>query len=381
MSIVIDGTTAINDARAIRRYCHHLIVELAGMEPGQDVSVLYLGCKRGTVTPPLGNPRFREIRSSIPGKLLACSWKAFGLPSISFWTGRTPGLIHFPGGSAYVPNTCRVVLTTMHGFLAKRHPQFSSPASRDRLINSLDQAIRRSTHFITVSETNRQELMELWGVSPDRITAIPLGISPEFREHVLSSEAKAALRSRFGIPDRPFLLFVGALEPHKNIDGIIAAYAALAPPMRRELNLVLVGAETPYCPGYRDLAARLGIAANLFFPGALQPGAPELANLYGMAEMLVFPSFYEGWASPPLEAMMCGTPAVVADIPALRESTGGAALYCDPHRHEDIADKIAAVLASQATGQDLRQRGLRFASRFTWRACAEKTLRVYEALA
>jgi len=380
MAIVIDGTAAINDQRAIRRYCHHLLTELAGIESGLDLVALYLGCRRDQATPTRGRSRIREIRSAIPGRLLTFAWNILARPDISFWTGVTPALVHFTGGSTYIPVRNCAVLTTMHGFLVRQMPNFFPVRQYDQVLRQLDQTIARSDHFITVSETNRQELMALWNVPEDRITAIPLGVSPEFRQLEITAEHRAKLLRRFGIPDQPYLLYVGALEPHKNIGGIIDAFARLEPARRCALSLVLVGAETPYCQSFREQARESGILDHLRFVSYLPPGSTDLACLYNLAELLIFPTFYEGWASPPLEAMSCGTPAVVADIPALRESTGGAAMLCNPDDPADIATKIATLLDDPSARLSCRRLGLAFAAQFTWRKCAERTLELYRHL-
>ncbi len=381
MRIAIDGTPAINDIRAIRRYCHNLILELSRLESDLDFSLLYLGYREGqNILPPMQDPHFKEMKSKIPGKILKSSWRFFNQPDISFWIKDKIDILHFPGGYTYIPNRCKIVLTTLHGFYQINSPQCGQSRERDSVINKLNFTINNSKYFITVSENNKRELMELWKIQEERITAIPLGISPEFKEYEISPDMRAEILKRYAIPDKKFILYVGALEPHKNIGNIISSYAILGTKWHGEFNLILVGSKTSYCDSYRQQIQDLKISEYVQFIDYIEPGSIDLAYLYNLAELFVFPSFYEGWASPPLEAMRCGTPVLVSNIPSLRESTGDIAIYCDPNIPEDISQKIQDILSDKSKHKELKLDGLRFSSEYTWKRCAEKTLALYEKL-
>ncbi|MBN1865306.1 MAG: glycosyltransferase family 4 protein [Victivallales bacterium] len=380
MHIGIDGTPAINEVRAIRRYAWNLLAELAKLDSEHTFSLLYLGRKPGASMPPVDNPRFSSICTGIPGRLLKLSWRLTSFPGADFLLKRSCDLFHFPGGSTYIPVKSGKIITTMHGFLCQFAPEKMENARVSHAQRILERTVRKTDHFITVSEANKRELNELWGVPLERITAIPLGVGEEFREYKDIAEHEFQTRRQYGLGEKDFLLFVGALEPHKNIHGIIRAYSLLEPALKKKYNLALVGAHTKYTPEYEEMARKLGVADNLAFVDYIQPGSSDLAYIYNLTHLLVFPTFYEGWASPPLEAMKCGTPALVSDIPSLRESTGGIASYCNPESTENIATKITEILQNKVLYDKLKQDGLTTSAQYTWEKCARETLKMYDSL-
>jgi len=378
MHITIDGTPAINDIRAIQRYTYHLLTELARIDSDNDFSILYLSCNsRSSPFPEIDNSNFVQGKSKIPGRLLKLSWHAARWPKLSFWIKETPDIIHFPGGYPYVPTDARVVITTLHGFVHHFLPEYITRQKKDETSRILDHAIRESTHFVTVSETNKRELHEHWKIPTDKIFTIPLGIGDEFHEYNISPEKKAELLTKYNIPDKKILLFVGALEPHKNIGNIINAFSLLGESYREQWQLVFVGENTEYCLEYKTQISKHGIERSVSFVDYIQPGSVDLAHLYNIASIFIFPTLYEGWASPPLEAMKCGTPVVAANIPSLKESTGGHALYPDAEKPEDIAEKLIQLIEDDQLYDRLKQKGKEFASQYTWKRCAEKTLELY----
>ena len=380
MHIGIDGTTAINEVRAIRRYTWNLLAELGKMSLDDTFSVLYLGCKSGLELPPLENPRFTAVCSKLPGRLLHLGWKFLSRPDASFWIGKDCDIFHFPGGSTYIPVRNSKIITTMHGFLCQVVPDKMENSRLLRTNRILEHTVKTSDYFVTVSEANKLELNKIWNVPLEKITAIPLGVGDEFREYDDMSGNDGRIREKYGLGEKDFLLLVGAIEPHKNIQGIIQAYSMLDSSLKKRFNLVFVGSRTKYSPEYEETCRKLGIAENVVFIDYIPPGSIELAYIYNLASLLVFPTFYEGWASPPLEAMKCGTPALVSDIPSLRESTGGVAHYCNPESPQDIAEKIKEILEDKTLYDKLKKNGLQLAAQYTWGKCAEKTLALYDSL-
>lgn len=380
MHFVIDGTSAINTVRAIQRYNWNLISEMARIDHENDFSLLYLGYRPEMTLPPVANPHFHPITSSISGKLLNLSWKLTSFPDISFWVKKNFDLVHFPSGTTYIPVKSGLVLTTMHGFHHNIISQLMDSSGKDLFLRNLEKTIKHSTNLITVSESNKNELIQLYGVAPENITAIPLGISAEFRKYDLDDETKSKIRKRYSLGDKKFILFVGALEPHKNIHGIIEAYSLLDGITKNNFDLIFVGAKTKHQNKYEDMIRQFGITDNVRFIDYIVPGSIDLAYLYNLAELFVFPTFYEGWASPPLEAMRCGIPVIASNIPSLMESTGGIATYCNPNNPENIAERMMEVLSDRSKYEKLKQDGLQFSSEYTWERCTKKTLELYEKL-
>jgi glycosyltransferase involved in cell wall biosynthesis len=232
-------------------------------------------------------------------------------------------------------------------------------------------AVRRADHLLAISEHTRRDLIDLLGAPPAGVTVTHCGVDPTFRP--LDAAQVAAWRARYGLPER-FILYVGTLEPRKNVPRLLDAYARLrrrgpVPP------LVLVGGR-----GWRHAAidarlAALGLGDAVRFLGYVP--AAELPLCYNAAGVFVYPSLYEGFGLPPLEALACGTPVVTSNAASLPEAVGDAAVLVDPRDPAALADALAAALADEPLRQRLRAAGLAQARRFSWRRMAEQTLAVY----
>ncbi len=381
MHIVVDGTPAVRDIRAIKRYTHHLIVELGKTRGGERFSFFYLGRGiRRSERPPVDDPTAAEVLVNVPGRILLPFMNRLGFPKLERFLGGPCDLVHFPGGWPYVPCRAPVVVTTVHGFHHLKVPEYMSSSWCRTLDRMYRTAVGRSTHFITVSETNKRELIEFYGVPEDRVRAVPLGVSPEFRNRKGEGDFLREARHRLGLGESRRALFVGALEPHKNVANIVEAFALFLSRTGDPWELILVGKRGSYAARISRLAAELGVEERVRFFDYLPPGSTALADLYNLADVFLFPTLYEGWASPPLEAMISGTPVVASDIPSLRESTGGCALYVDPRRAEEIARALEELASEEKLRRELSRRGEEFASRFTWKRCAAETLAYYRFL-
>ncbi len=223
---------------------------------------------------------------------------------------------------------------------------------------------RRALRTVTVSEFSRAELSRYIGIAPEAITVIPNG-----GEHILSEPADRRILERLGLKGR-YVLAVSSRSPHKNFAGIQAAMKYMR---HQDFTLIFAGganarifrkAET--VSGEARLAGRVTDA--------------ELRALYENAECFVYPSFYEGFGLPPLEAMTCGCPVVVSRSASLPEVCGNAAVYCDPSDPADIAGALNRVLDSRALQEELRCRGSERAARFTWRRAALALLTLLDEL-
>ncbi len=386
MHVLIDGTPAINDERAIKRYVSNLISELSVLDRSFEISVLYLGFRKGVSvlpqSPDSGNMKIHC--SSANGRMLRLMWSLLGWPDISFWVKGKPEIMHFPGAEPYIPAKGSTILSTMHGFARLFIPEkMGGEKENSRRLRILEESIRKTDRFITVSETNRIELSEKFGVKPGKIRAIPLGVGAEFSTSPVSREDLEKIRKKYSLGDKRIILFVGVIAPHKNIDGLIRAYAELPSALRKSSNLVLAGpmGSDQFRKEYAEMARKCGVSEAVKFTGRIPEDSCDLPLLYKCADMLVFPSFYEGWASPPLEAMKSGVPAILSDIPSLRESSGGNALFCNPDDPHSISDSICRMVEDTKLREKLIGEGLSFAGKFTWRICAEKTLEYYREIA
>ena len=262
---------------------------------------------------------------------------------------------------------CPAVIT-IHDLAIYRHPEWfpSGQPLATRVI--VPGSIRRADAIIAVSNHTAHDLEQLFGVAPERIGVIPQGVSPRYRP--LARADTEAVRLRLGLPER-FVLFVSAIEPRKNLDTLLDAWALIG----SRLPLVVVGGWGWRYERIRERLARLGPGLTL-----LGEANPEtLPALYNLATCLAHPAWYEGFGLTPLEAMACGTPVVCSDSSSLPEVTGDAALLVDPADVEGWRRALERISDDGELRADLRRRGILRAARFSWERTAQATWEVIEA--
>jgi glycosyltransferase involved in cell wall biosynthesis len=268
-------------------------------------------------------------------------------------------------------------VVTIHDLWLERHPEYSQKffgqAGSSRRSRRTAQKARA---IITVSSFSAGEISALYGVRPERIRVIPNGVSEEFVP-VRDEVAFRALRQRLGLGAVPYVLFVGGADPRKNHRALLEAVAQRPKELGR-FTLVLAGDATHQYGNYLDTARRLGIEGQVVCTGRLPIG--DIRLLYSHAEVFVYPSLYEGFGMPALEAMACGAPVVTSNTTALGEVAGDAALSVDPHDAAALADGILRLSEDGALRETMTQRGFERVKLFTWRRAAALTLSLYREL-
>lgn len=231
----------------------------------------------------------------------------------------------------------------------------------------------RADHIFTVSEYSKQRIIEYLRVAPAKVTVVHNGVAPEFHQ-LDHASARQQTCSSFGI-DGPYLLYVGNLKPHKNVPGLLRALALLRAGNKLEHKLLIIGGDGLGRAAVERLARDLGLGDDV----VVRWSVPEdsMAKAYCGADLLILPSFEEGFGLPVLESMACGTPVACSRAASLPEVADGAASYFDPHIEADIAEAIVCVLESSEMQQLLRARGLARAARFTRQQSARLHHAVY----
>ena len=284
-----------------------------------------------------------------------------------------PDVLHSPDFIPPLRRSCRSVITVHDlGFL--RYPDTLTAASR-RYYSQIGRAVRSADRIIAVSECTRNDLLQFVQADPGKIDVVFEAADPSFTP-VESEAALAAARRRLGV-ERPYLLFVGSFEPRKNLVTLLEAFARV----RRELDvqLALVGRRGwLYEPIFRRLA-ELGLESQVRVVDVI-PNA-EMPPVYSAAALLAFPSLYEGFGLPPLEAMACGCPVVASDRASLPEVIGEAGLLVPALDVEALAEAMLKVLSDAALRAQLVDRGLARAGRFSWRRAASESLAIYRRAA
>lgn len=301
---------------------------------------------------------FQYIPTVAVGHLGGHAWEQLELPIYA--RGRL--LLNFCNTAPLVGQT----LVTIHDASVFAVPEAYSLAFRAWYRTLLPMIGRRSLRVITDSRFSRDELSQRAGIPSEKIDVIPLGA-----EHILETPADPAILARIPVEVGRYILAVGSQSPHKNIGAVRSAVSRLG---AQGLPLVVAGGANPRVFGGKPVDD----GQALHVPGYVTDG--ELRALYENATCLVYPSLYEGFGLPPLEAMLCGCPAVVANAASLPEICGDAALYCNPRDPDDIAGKIRTLIEEPALKDELRCRGMERARNFTWRRASEALLSIIDGV-
>jgi len=254
------------------------------------------------------------------------------------------------------------------------YPEFHLPQNVENALRGTKEAIARKDTLITISSHTRQELIERMGVSPDRIIVTQLAPTLE-KVSLQDPQHIRQVRERYRLPEN-FILFVGSLEPRKNIPRLVTAYARLASTLQREFHLVLAGGSGWLNEDIQETIQRLGLSDRVHIIGYVEE--KSLPVLYSLATVFVYPSLYEGFGLPVLEAMQCGVPVLTSNVSSLPEVAGDAALLVMPTEIDDIAYGLRQLLENADLRAELRARGYQRAREFSWERCARETLAVYK---
>jgi len=263
---------------------------------------------------------------------------------------------------------------TVHDLIFRHLSEHHKPLNRWYLNLTMPLYCRRASHIIAISRCTERDLIAAYGLPPEKITVIYEAADPRFGPR--PPEVVAATRARYGLPDR-YLLFVGAIEPRKNLARLLAAFEAIHAEGLSDA-LVIVGKRGWL---YDDFFARLersSVRDAVILPGYVPD--EDLPTIYAGAQALVFPSLYEGFGLPVLEAMACGTPVVASNASSLPEVGGAAALYFSPTDVEAMAEALRRLLRDVDLRGSMRMAGLNRAAEFSWRGTASRTRTVYDAV-
>ncbi|MEF3274287.1 MAG: glycosyltransferase family 4 protein [Chloroflexus sp.] len=264
---------------------------------------------------------------------------------------------------------------TIHDLAFIRFPQTFRTYNRIYLDLATRLSARRANRILVVSEHTKREVVDLLGVAAERVVVTPNAARSHF--HPPSPAALASLRARHGLPER-FILYVGTLEPRKNLTTLLEAFALVSARLPDVPLLIGGGKGWMYQPIFARLD-QLQLRDRVKFVGYIPE--EELPLWYAAATVFVFPSIYEGFGMPPLEAMACGTPVVTSNTSSLPEVVGDAGLMVPPTDHQALADAIYRVLSDAELHAELCQRGLARARQFSWSDTAARTLAAYQAVA
>lgn len=288
-----------------------------------------------------------------------------------------PDLLHV---QYTAPVGCPVpVIVSVHDVSFLEHPEYFKPGRSAQLRWTVRHTVRSAARVITGSDFSRGSILRAYpDLDPAKVVAVPNAASAEFRP-LPREKTAAAVAVRFGIP-APFVLSVGDLQPRKNHEGLVAAFAELlrACPQLPH-HLVLAGKDTWYSPRVREAARASGADGRIHFAGWVTDA--ELLQLYNACELFVFPSFYEGFGLPLLEAMACSRAVACSNTSAMSEVADGAALLFDPSSPAEMVKAMADLLLDPELRARMERLGLQRSAHFSWTRTARRTLEIYHEVA
>jgi len=377
MRILINAFPLLAPKSGVGYYAYHLVRALAQRYGSEDEYIYFYGRRfsRDIVPrPPVLDAAARSLLKSLlkdpyvvtqPVKELLFRW---GAPRVHADVYHDLNYVLMPYRGAQV--------VTVFDLSVKRYPE-THPATRVRFFNRyFDMRLPRATHIIAISEFTKRELITVMGVEAERITVTPLA-PPEGFERP-PAEAIECFRARRGLP-REFILYLGNLEPRKNLCMLVRAYRRLREMEKGAPQLVLAGESTWLAEPLLEEIERQGMGAHIIRPGYV--AEEELALWYAAATIFVYPSRYEGFGLPVIEAMAAGTPVIAADAASLPEVASDCARLVAPDDEERWAVAMAELLGAPALRAELAHRGARRAAQYSWQRCAEQTHAVYERAA
>ncbi len=369
--IYLDVSAAVHRRAGLGRYAESLTRALVAANP--DRYGLFYNQERG-VEPLAG-------LEHLPARTVALGYKPWRM---LVWLGQLARLgldrwflnaeLYHATEHLLLPLRSIPTVLTVHDLIFRRFPAHHKRLNRWYLNLTLPLYCRRAKHIIAVSECTRRDLAAAYRLPPAKITVVGEAAAPHFCPQ--APEMVAAVRARYGLPER-YLIFVSTIEPRKNLARLLAAFETLRADGLSD-GLVIVGRRGWL---YDDFFARLERSPArdaVIFPGYV-PDA-DLPPIYAGAQACVFPSLYEGFGLPVLEAMACGTPVATSFTSSIPEVGGDAALYFDPISVEEITETTRRLLHDPSLQEELRARGLTQAAQFSWERAARETQAVYDDL-
>lgn len=367
MRIGIDARIVYYARGGIRNYVLHLLEALARLDMDTDYYVLH---SRKDRHPPRPGSNLHPAACWTPSHHRLERW-ALGVEVARLRLDLLHTTDFIPPAWGYHRS-----VITVHDLNFLYYPQFLTSESRRYYSQQIEWAVRRADHVLADSHATKSDLVSLLGVPPEKVTVVLLAADPAFRP---LPEAKARqVAAQYGLAPG-YLLFVGTLEPRKNLPGLLQAYRLLLDAGKTVPPLVLVGGKGWLYDEVFERVEALRLGEHVRFLHNV-PDA-DLPGMYNAASVLTMPSFYEGFGLPALEAMACGTPVVVAERASLPEVVGQAGILVNPDDPHGMAQALDRVLADEPLRARLRELGLAQAARATWERVARATLAVYRQVA
>lgn len=373
MRIGFDLRPFLREETGVGIYYKNLLFHLAQIDRSNEYFLFSSSWKDRFPTqkiPALARKECRDLR--IPVRILNFFWHKLGWPPLDYFFEKKLDLTHSPT-PLFLPTKGKKVVT-VHDLFFMDFPEKAEREARTDFFKKTRQSLERSDGIITVSQFTKQEIMTRFQIAETKIKVIPHGVDHKFWEDIVPQEVEET-RQKFDLSPS-FILFVGALEPRKNLLNLIDALEIIHNKYKK-IQLVIAG---PKAEDSKNLEKRIGqkkLQTWVKVLGYLPQ--KEVRNLYHLASAFAFPSFCEGFGFPLLEAMASGLPIAASSVSAIPEVAQEAALFFRPEDVEDMAEKIILLLQDNDLRQSLRAKGKKRAADFNWRTTASQTLNFYQS--
>lgn len=301
-------------------------------------------------------------------------WENISLPNL--FSKDNPSIVHIPGFAGPRFRTRIKRVTTVHDLIGILYPENLSPISRFYWQKWLPDSIQTSDMIIAISDNTKRDIMRLLGVADEKIQVVLSAAGENFKP-ITNEKQLDEVRKKYNLPQE-FILNVGTIEPRKNILGLLEAFSAYLKESKSSESLVLVGKKDW---GYQDVLKRvdeLGITPQVIFTDYVSD--EDLPVLYTLCKVFIYPSFYEGFGLPVLEALACGKPVICSKTSSLPEIAGGAAILIDPENVRELKDAIYKMANDVSIREEFSEKALIQAGKFSWKKTASQTLEVYKQM-
>jgi glycosyltransferase involved in cell wall biosynthesis len=373
--IGLDCTSAVQQRAGIARYTRGILGALARLGRAHDFVLVVAGNDSGVEQALRLGKNFSIRRLPLSERFWTILWQRLRVPlPVDLITGAVD-VFHSPDYVLPPVRRGRKVVT-IHDLSFLRYPEGAEPSLRRYLSSAVPRGAKEADLALADSESTRRDVIELLGIQSEKVRVVYPGVSEAFRP-IEDPEKLAAVKERYQLT-LPFLLSVGTLEPRKNLIVLLEAYALLRKEKGLEHNLVIAGAPGWQYEGIFHRVEELSLEGDVSFLNYVPER--DLPTLYCLADVLVFPSIYEGFGFPALEAMACGTPVITSDSSSLPEVVGDAGLMVPGDDGEALAAAISELTESAGLQARLAKKGLSRARQFSWQRTGEELLTVYADL-
>lgn len=310
-----------------------------------------------------------------PNKLLNFSLKYLRFPRIDKLIGGVDLFFSPNVNFLSLSSSCKKVIT-FHDLSFERYPEFFSKKRQlwHKFINPRSLA-EHSDLIIAVSNSTKNDLIQIYNIDSQKIKVIFSGIDKSFQP-ISDKNCLDIIRNKYKLPEK-FILYLGTIEPRKNIEGLILAFNKLRQNSKIKHKLVIAGEKGWLYKQIFNCASKINYKDDIIFTGFIED--KDKPAVYNLAEVFVYPSFYEGFGFPPLEAMACGTPVITSSVSSLPEIIDNAGLLVDPYNINEITEAMMQVILDKHLRESFREKGLERVKEFGWERCAKEMLREIES--